>query len=45
MLVGGSLIAMVALALTLLPRETRMLERIYSGSAELPAADHPRPLP
>lgn len=44
-LVGGSLIAITALALALLPRETRMLERIHVGPAGLPAADHPRPLP
>jgi MFS family permease len=44
-LLGGSAIALVALALGLLPRETRMLERQRTGGAALPLGEVQAQLP
>jgi MFS family permease len=44
-LLGGAAIALVALALGLLPRETRMLERERGANATLPLGDAPAQLP
>jgi len=44
MLAGGAALAFVAFALGLLPRETRMLERLGEGRSAVELDDKPRGL-
>jgi hypothetical protein len=41
-LIGGSVLAAIALALGLLPRQTRMLERFPAAGGDLGRSDRPR---